>query len=362
MSDQRSLVILDEYKAERENFDKLEVLTTTLVKEIISEAGIHVMDIKHRVKTVTSLLGKVNRKPESYKHLSDMTDILGVRIICYFTDEIDVIGELMEKFFVIDEEKSVDKRKLIKADSFGYLSLHYICSLPNNGQFPEELCRLQFELQIRTVLQHQWATIEHKFGYKTKFGVPRYVRREFSRLAGLLELADDEFVRVREHVKQYTEDIHDRIVENDADDVLIDSISLEEYMNYNKQMQEFLNKLASIEDSSIEYANSEIYIEQLAWLDKYTLGDLQKMLYENREVAFRLAQDTLIGTELDVIASNVALRYICRAELVNKGYTKDEIVDFLSLTVKDLNRAEKQAERLIGQYEKIMSDMEDEEE
>lgn len=355
MSYQDSLKILEEYKDARENYNTLETIATDTISGIISDAKISVMDIKHRIKTVTSLLNKVNRKPDNYKHLSDMTDILGIRVICYFTDEIDRIGDLIVDHFIIDEEKSVDKRKIIKADSFGYLSLHFICYLPDNGMYDKELCKLPFEVQIRTVLQHQWATIEHTFGYKTKFGVPRYVRREFSRLAGLLELADDEFVRVRNHVEQYTEDIHDRIVENNADDVLIDSVSLEEYMNYNKQMQDFLVKVAGIEGSTIEYANSESYIEQLAWLDKYTLGDLQKFLKDNKKLAYELAVETLAGTDMDVLSSSVALRYLCRAELCNKGYTKDEIVDFLSLSVRDSNRALKQAERLISQYESISS-------
>ena len=353
MSYQDSLRILEEYKEQREDFSTLEAIATDIVTGVIYDAGITVMDIKHRVKSVTSLLNKVNRKPDSYKHLCDITDILGVRIICYFTDEIDIIGNLIINNFVIDEEKSVDKRRLIKADSFGYLSLHFICYLKNDGRYDKNLCSLPFEIQIRTVLQHQWATIEHTFGYKTQYGVPRYVRREFSRLAGLLELADDEFVRVRNHVEQYTQDIHDRIIDNDADDVSIDSVSLEEFLNYNKQMQDFVMKIASIEDSEVEYTSSEAYIEQLAWLEKYTLGDLNKMLKENRKLAYKLAFNTLSGTELEMIASNVALRFLCRAELVAKGYSLEEIVGFLSISVKDHDRAVRQAERLLAQYEAI---------
>lgn len=59
-----------------------------------------------------------------------MTDILGARVICYFGDDVDKVGKLVEQSFVIDWENSSDKRALIKADTFGYLSLHYICSLP----------------------------------------------------------------------------------------------------------------------------------------------------------------------------------------------------------------------------------------
>ena len=63
-------------------------------------------------------------------------------------------------------------------------------------------------------------------GYKSEFGVPRVVVRQFARLAGLLELADDEFVRIRSRMQDYTEEIRKKIALGCADDVLIDIISL----------------------------------------------------------------------------------------------------------------------------------------
>ena len=47
------------------------------------------------------------------------------------------------------------------------------------------------EIQIRTVMQHAWAEIEHDLGYKSKEDIPDKYRRQFSILAGLIELADD---------------------------------------------------------------------------------------------------------------------------------------------------------------------------
>ena len=179
---------------------------------------------------------------------------------------------------------------LIKANSFGYLSLHYICSLREGEEYPPEICGRKFEIQVRTTLQHTWACIEHDMGYKSEFGIPRIAVRQFARIAGLLELADDEFIRVRDTVRMYTEDIRQRIINDDADDVLIDSVSLQEYVLRNKKMRIFLDELAQICGSEISEINPENYIEQLQWLGKKNLGDMEMLFIENHDLALKLAK------------------------------------------------------------------------
>ena len=78
--------------------------------------------------------------------------------------------------------------------------------------------------------------IHHDISYKSDFGVPRVINRQFARLAGLLELADDEFVRARDNMLEYTENIRRRIITDDADDVVLNMISLNEYALHNQQM------------------------------------------------------------------------------------------------------------------------------
>ncbi len=349
----KNRMILADFVRERPNFVKLEEIVSNLLKTSAKESGIRVDSIEHRVKGEKSLEGKLHKKGDSYNSIEDITDLLGARIICYFSDDVDRMGSLIEEMFVIDRENSSDKRSLHNADSFGYLSLHYICSLPEDKGYPEEVLGKKFEIQIRTILQHAWAAINHDLGYKTEFGVPREVVRAFARLAGLLEIADDEFARARDLIQGYTETTREKIINDNADDVNVDIISLREYMLRNKKMRAFLNRLSDIEGSELAEVQPDSYIPQLKWLGLDTIGSLQSSLDRNEELAFTLAERVLRGSELDILATNAALRFVLQAELLSRDVSEKEAVDFIRLSVKDDIRAQRQAKRLLSAYEKI---------
>ena len=352
----KSRMILEDFRKRRDDFVKLGDMVHERLREIVKEAGIgEILGIEHRVKTEKSLAGKLERNGDRYQTAEDLTDLLGARVICFFSDEVDVIGKLVEKHFVIDWAHSSDKRALIKADTFGYLSLHYICSVSPELGYPAEVCGLKFEIQIRTNLQHTWAAINHDLGYKSEFGVPRVVARQFARIAGLLEIADDEFVRARNTMNSYTEEIRQKIIDNCADDVRIDMISLSEYIKRNKNMQAFLSELAAISGAEISEVNPDAYIEQLAWFGIKTLGGLQDALEQYHDLALALAKRSLDSTDLDILASHVGLRYICRAKLLADGYSQEKAVEFLKLAVGNEQRAERQAKHLYDTYAKMQS-------
>ena len=347
-------MIMDEYRRQRQDFVKLGDIASSLLKQKLADAQIDTLAIEHRVKQEASLAGKLERKSDKYRSLDDLTDILGIRVVCFFGDDVDRVGKVIEELFVVDWENSVDKRAIIKANSFGYLSLHYICALREREEFPTGICGRKFEIQVRTNLQHTWACIEHDMGYKSEFGIPRIAVRQFARIAGLLELADDEFVRVRDTINVYTNDIKQKIANDDADDVLIDSVSLQEYVLRNKQMRKFLGELASICGSEISEISPENYIEQLRWLGKKNLGDMEQLLEENHDLALTLAKAALENTDLDILSSSVGLRFLCRAELLNKKCTEEQVTEFFMISVGDKVRAQRMAKSLLkAESEKI---------
>ena len=346
-------LILEQYRSEKDKYVRLGAVVQKRLQEIAGKSSVSVMSVGHRLKDEKSLCGKLYRKGEKYRSLEDITDILGARIVCYFYDDVDVLGKQVEKSFVVDWENSVDKRKQMRADSFGYLSLHYICSLPKDAGFPQELCDVRFEIQIRTIMQHVWSEINHDLGYKSDFGMPRAVIRQFARLAGMFEIIDEEFMRVRDGMNAYTSQTRKKIQDDKAQDVLMDNVSLREYMLYNKKIRAFLERIAGIEGSEITEISPESYVPQLKWLKKNSIGDVQSMLSENEDLAFELARKSLAGSELDVVASTVALRFLCRAELLSKNYTEQQAVEFILLSVSDKKRAERQAEMLFRQKEEL---------
>ena len=314
-----------------DNYIKLDEIVEKKLNDALDRADIHTMQIAHRVKSAESISGKLTRKPDKYATASDLTDIVGYRIICYFTDQIDLISGLVEELFVIDRDNYVDKSKMLKPNAFGYLSVHYICSLKPSDEYPAELCKFKFEIQIRTVLQHTWAEIEHDLGYKNEFGVPRHVRREFSQMASLLEVADAGFGRIKRELDRYTCIVIDRLRTGDVADIQIDALSLREFMRYNNDFVSFTDSIAAITGAQLTEVNADPYIRQLEFFGIENLGDLIKLLNEKRALAFEMAESTLKDSEIDELASSVGLFYLCRAELVNGDYSRDDIKSYYAL-------------------------------
>ena len=319
-----------------DSYKQLDDIVEKKLNDALDRADIHTMQIAHRVKTADSVSGKLARKPDKYATASDLTDIVGYRIICYFTDQIDMISSIVEDLFVIDRDNYVDKSKMLKPNAFGYLSVHYICSLKPSDEYPDSLTKIRFEIQIRTVLQHTWAEIEHDLGYKNEFGVPHHVRREFSQMASLLEVADAGFGRIKRELDRYSCIVIERLRTGNVTDIQIDSLSLREFMRYNEDFVNFTNSIAAISGAQLTEVNADPYIRQLEFFGIEDLGGLITLINDRRESALAMAESTLKDSEIDELASSVGLFYLCRAELVLGDYSKKDINRYYTiLNTKD---------------------------
>ena len=171
-----------------------------LMKSLLETLDVKYHTIECRTKTIESLEEKVGRKniKDTQK---EITDISGIRIILYYVEDIDKVVDLVKNNFTIDERNSVNKANLYNSNEFGYLSVHYIVTLDSKRNILPEwkyFSKLKAEIQIRTVLQHSWASISHELTYKKSYEIPKELERKLFRLAGLFELADEQFLKIKE--------------------------------------------------------------------------------------------------------------------------------------------------------------------
>ena len=68
---------------------------------------------------------------------------------------------------------------------------------------------------------------------------------------------------------------------------------------------------------------------------------------ENHDLALSNAKTALENTDLDILSSSVGLRFLCRAELLNKKYSEEQATEFLMLSVGDKSRASRMAKSLL---------------
>ena len=308
--DLHSELLLEEYRDALPTLRQMQETVTKMLHEALERNNIIVTAVETRIKTEESLAGKLELKGSKYALLSDITDLLGVRIITFYTDDVDRIAAMAEQMFDIDWENSVDKRKLHQLDSFGYNSLHYICRLPGYD--------FRFELQLRTTLQHAWAAINHDTGYKSGVEIPREYMRQMSRLAGLLEMADDEFSRIRLELADYRRRVQQLVQNGKLDDVSLDGDTFRSYLQA-RPLDSLNKRIAAINQAEIQEAPLIRYLRVFKALGCKTLGDVDRLIRKYADDAYRLARHQLGNTDIDIISSAVGIQNICIVCILSTG-------------------------------------------
>lgn len=303
-------LILEEYREALPALERMKDQVTATLREALERNGLIVTAVEARVKTEESLIGKLALKGAKYASLSDITDIVGARVVTFYTDDVDRIASMAESLFEIDWQNSVDKRRLHQLDSFGYNSLHYICRLPGYD--------MRFELQLRTTLQHAWAAINHDTGYKTGVEIPREYMRRMNRLAGLLEMADDEFSRIRLEITDYRRRVQTLVQNGKLDDVMLDGDTFRSYLQIGP-LDRLNKRIAAINQAEIQEAPLIRFLRVLKALKCTTLGDVDRLIHRYEEDAYRLARHQLGNTDLDIVSSAIGLQNICIVCILSTG-------------------------------------------
>jgi len=143
--------------------------------------------------------GKLEADEQPYEIKDFISDLIGIRIVCLYEDQIPVVSALLQGQFrilnVTDKISAVESTE----DSFGYKGLHMdlalndeMASLPKYQQY----LGCPFEVQIRSLIQDAWSMLDHKIKYKKS--IPIDLKRRINILSALFELADREFKEIRD--------------------------------------------------------------------------------------------------------------------------------------------------------------------
>ena len=171
--------------------------------------------IQYRVKTFASFSEKLERR--GHASVSEISDLVGIRLILQFRRDIERACNLVSKNFNVVERQDSSNR--LTADHFGYASVHYIITLDDSWHKVPTFAPfrgMKAEIQIRTTAQHIWAAASHTLQYKHEGSVPLSIRRSIHRVAALLETVDLEFERVLEEREKYVSEITPATVGRDS--------------------------------------------------------------------------------------------------------------------------------------------------
>ena len=101
---------MSEYHQKLDVYQKLSLDVNDIINTLLEVNHIKISNMAIRIKTEEALRNKAMYK-NKYAHLDEITDILGVRIITLFENDVDTILELLENTFEVCE--IVDKRKAV---------------------------------------------------------------------------------------------------------------------------------------------------------------------------------------------------------------------------------------------------------
>jgi ppGpp synthetase/RelA/SpoT-type nucleotidyltranferase len=308
---------VEAFRRVRPAYESYATKLQNLVRELLKEGGVDVIQTESRAKTLDSFTEKIRRKEKMYEDpLVDVTDLCGLRVIVYYIEDLKLVRELLFREFLVDVAASTDKSASLNPDQFGYLSNHYVIRLgPTRSRLVEwkPFATFAAELQVRTVLQHAWAAVSHKLNYKSSRDVPVELQRRLSRLSALFEIADEQFSVLRTERASVDRRYAEAIAENNFE-LAVDAASIEAYLDD----QDFESRIVQVVGPDWEWINlvfvtnppqpEEDRHDLLKIIDSVGISTI-KELHEILDRQGNLASDLVLldkeMTKVDIIAVSV---------------------------------------------------------
>lgn len=171
------------------------------VEDLLEKHHLHAT-VKMRVKSLESLSEKRGFLTRSTGEANPVIkDLLGMRIVVPFHEEVEQAVELLRQHFNTEEIERKSEKLTFR--EFAYDSVHVEIPLDRDLQLPAD-CKPVIEVQVRTILQDAWAEVEHELIYKNHFRFPNSdsIRKKLAAVNASLSLADMIFQEIRDAQKE----------------------------------------------------------------------------------------------------------------------------------------------------------------
>ena len=179
------------------------------IRNILNRAGIY-FRIFSRAKTPFSIAQKLEKPGYGFgEHDKKMQDLIGLRVVVYYQDDMDIVRTILEKTFrQVGEWSKTDNTE----EEFKASKLNGVFWVPEeyqrvyNGDISFLPIDATFEVQLRTISFEGWHEIEHDMRYKSPYG-DDFWREDLSRtlnsVLANLELCDWTTLNVFEKLADY---------------------------------------------------------------------------------------------------------------------------------------------------------------
>lgn len=243
--------------------------------------------IKYRIKRFEAYYEKLRRPGTTagQKKTAAISDMLGLRIVCPFLEDIDIIKDLITANFEVTE---IDRKAGQHSfREFGYDSMHLLVKLDQEAlsrTLPgtRKVC----EVQLRTILQDAWAEVEHELVYKSDISIPNEsIRRKLASLNATLTLSDLIFQEIRDYQKAIRQ--RGRI----RQEKVTETLDILDILTMSHQMGDKSATLSD-EDGGVSASGSQLETTMLLALDAHSGHDLETAIsLYGKLLGMRLTRD-----------------------------------------------------------------------
>lgn len=221
---------LDLYKKKRNDYEDFAKRVAKILADILDIEKVNYAIIESRGKTIKSIREGI---VESKNSEIDIDDLAGARVVGYVKLDVDKIIKVIKDNFAIDDSKTKDKSAELAVDQTGYRAIHLYGELQENRlELPEfkKFRDMVVEIQVKTLLEHTWASIEHDRNYKYK-GLPEELKRDLYITSALLEKADKDFDETTKKIDAYIADVKNKLKLEKFVEIVIDPLSLKRFVS-----------------------------------------------------------------------------------------------------------------------------------